>query len=145
MKKKIYIQIFFAIITFFIASNAFSKTYGFAEKETLILKKRVPTVLTKVLITEEQDILTVYKKSQKGLDVYTFNPGKKSDKELMTAIENRLKNTTTGFVSLSSNSQNTVKLVIDPSKIKKHDFEVVMGVVVKMYEYYPTNYNIIEE
>jgi len=89
--------------------------------------------------------LEIYKKKENGLDVYTFTPKNQIDKELMEAIENRLKVITEQAVlSFSADDKNLVTLKIAPDSITEDGLNLVLAIVVKIHEYYSSDYIIIE-
>lgn len=133
MKLNNYIKLIFVLAVFLTADKAFSVTGGTGDPNTSLLSA-----------SDSNDFLTIYKKKEKGLDVYTFTPKITVDKETITALENRLKVVAEGFVSFSADTKNVVKVVTDPSKITDDNLNLVMAVAVKIYDYYPTNYTIEE-
>lgn len=133
MKLNNYIKLLFVLTVFLTADRAFSMTGGIGNPNTSLLSA-----------SDSNDFLTIYKKKEKGLDVYTFTPKKQVDKETITMLENRLKVVAEGFVSFSVDKKNVVKVVTDPSKITEDSLNLTMAIVVKIYEYLPTNYTIEE-
>jgi|GEM_PF-1247750 len=94
---------------------------------------------------EEQDReLIIYKKSEKQLDVYTFTPKKQVDKDVIIAVENRLKVLNQGVVSFSRDDKNLVTLTVDPAVITKEGLEQSLSIVIKIHEYYSSECKIIE-
>jgi len=141
MKREFYTQFIFIIAVFFMANTVFSNTDK-ANNEDLLT---ISLIFSSISGDEMQDgILTIHKTTKKGLDVYTFTPEKKSDKEFLAAIDNRLKNMIEGFVSVSANDKNVVEIVTDPTKITEEGLELTMAIVIKFYEYYRGNYKIEE-
>lgn len=133
MKLNNYIKLLFVLAVFLTADRAFSMTGGIGNPNTSLLSA-----------SDSNDFLTIYKKKEKGLDVYTFTPKKKGDEETIKATENRLKVMVEGFVSFSVDKKNMVKVVTDPNKITEDNLSLVMSIVVKIHEYLPTNYTIEE-
>jgi|SRR5690606_17251749 len=146
MKTKLYIKIICTLTIFLVTSSAFPLAKGLnTTSHPSFYKIVLFPVDAKTSGIVQEDVLTIYKKRKQELNVYTFTPQKQSDKELLSAIENRLKNMIDGFVSLSDKGNNLVEIIIDPHKITEDDFRRTMAIIVKLYDYYPTNYNIIEE
>ena len=141
MKGKNYTQFIFIIAVFFMANTAFSNTDRANNEELLTISSIFSSTSEDDM---QDDILTIHKTTKKGLDVYTFTPEKKSDKEFLAAIDNRLKNMIEGFVSVSANDKNVVEIVTDPTKITEEGLELTMAIVIKFYEYYRGNYKIEE-
>jgi len=88
--------------------------------------------------------LLIYKKNEKDLDVYTFTPKNQLDKELINAVENRLKTINKGVVSFSADEKNLVTLLVDPAVISEDELENTLAIVVKVHGYYSSDYKIIE-
>lgn len=131
MKLKNYIKLIFVLAVFLAADGVFSMPGKIRNNDISTFSGGI-----------SNDILTIYKKREKGLDVYTFTPEKKADKEVISAIENRLKVLIDGFVSFSVDKKNEVKIVTDPSKISEEGLKQTIAIIVPIYEYYPTNYKI---
>ena len=144
MKKKIYTQFIFVLAIFFMANSAFAIESTKNGVEILRDKLIFFEPFVKISDHKKQDILTIHKKTKDGLDVYTFSPGKQSDKELLLAIENRLKVVTEGFISVTSNDENEVKIITNPMEITEEGLEFSIAVVIKIYGYYRGNYKIEE-
>jgi len=87
--------------------------------------------------------LVIYKKTEKGLDVYTFTPKNQLDKELMDAIENRLKVNNDGVVSFSADEKNLVTLSIDSAVISEEELKHTFNVVCQTFSYLSNDYKII--
>lgn len=133
MKLKNYIQLILVLVVFSTTDKAFSMMYETGKPN-----------LSPISASDSSDPLTIYKKREKGLDVYTFTPDKIPNKETAEAIENRLKNVVDGFVSFTMNTKNEVKIVTDPSKITEKGLSLTLASIVKIHDYSPTNYEIIE-
>jgi len=89
--------------------------------------------------------IEIYKKKEKGLDVYTFTPKNQLNKELIDGIENRLKVITEQAVlSFSADDKNLVTLKIAPDAITEDGLNLVLAIVVKAHGYYSSDYIIIE-
>lgn len=131
MKLKNYIKLIFVLAVFLTVDRAFSMTEETGNPNISEFSENF-----------SNDFLTIYKKREKGLDVYTFTPKRERDKETILALENRLKNTVEGFVSFSVDKKNEVKVVTDPSKIIAEGLDLTLRVAVKIYEYSPNNYTI---
>lgn len=132
MKMKIFLQVF--VLTVFTFGNVFSKT-GKQKAESIYASERVD------LGFSVRDII-VEKITNNEIDIYTFIPDKALDAETISAIENRFKVVVEGFVSLSVDDNNKVKLVTDNSKITQEGADFLLSVTIKLYEY--TNYKIEE-
>lgn len=144
MKRKIYAQFIFVLAIFFMANSAFAKASATNGEKILRNKVKFFESLVNISDDKKQDILTIQKKTKDGLDVYSFTPKQQSDKELLRAIENRLKVVAEGFVSVSSDDKNVVTIVADPNKITESNLELSIDVVIKIYGYYRGNYKIEE-
>lgn len=129
---KIFLQVF--VLTVFTFGNVFSKT-GKQKAESIYASERVD------LGFSVRDII-VEKITNNEIDIYTFIPDKALDAETISAIENRFKVVVEGFVSLSVDDNNKVKLVTDNSKITQEGADFLLSVTIKLYEY--TNYKIEE-
>ena len=137
MKKKIYLQ-FVTVLVCFVVGNTFANN---ANNQGVICKE---VFAVHQMIQQSPDVndreLQITKKTEKGLDIYTFSPDNEVDKETLAAIENRLKVVAEGFVSLSVNDKNEVKLVTNPGVITDERLDFCLRVVAKVYEY--SNYTI---
>jgi len=141
MKREFYTQFIFIIAVFFMANTAFSNTDK-ANNEDLLT---ISLIFSSISGDEMQDgILTIHKTTKNGLDIYTFTPEKHIDKEIILAVENRLKVMIEGFVSLSTNDKNVVKIVTDPAKITTEGLERSINIVIRFYEFNNGNYKIEE-
>lgn len=131
MKMKFYLH-FVVILVLFATGNAFAKNTN-----SLFCKENPAEaiMLQHIVDTNNDRELKITKKTEKGLDIYTFIPDSKIDKELLTAIENRLKVVVEGFVSLSVNDKNEVKIVTDPAVITNEKLDFCFVVVAKAYGY----------
>src|SRR5690554_774765 len=141
MKREFYTQFIFIIAVFFMANTVFSNTDK-ANNEDLLT---ISLIFSSISGDEMQDgILTIHKTTKNGLDIYTFTPEKHIDKEIILAIENRLKVMIEGFVSVSANDKNVIKIVTDPTKITAEGLERSINIVIRFYEFNNGNYQIEE-
>jgi len=129
----------FRLVNAFALAIFFSFTCSFAN-----IKKAKQEPFFSNIRPIQEEILTIYKKTEKELDIYSFTPKIQADRDLITAIENRLKVTNKGVVSFSADDKNLVTLIIDPAVISRESLEHSLRVVTKIYEYYSDQYEIIE-
>jgi len=126
----------FRLINAFILSIFFTFTCVFASINDNIKREN---------FQDQEKELTIFKKNEKGLDVYTFTPKNQLDKETMEAIENRMKVVTEqGVLSFSADDKNLVSLIIDPTAITEDGLSHALAVAVKVHGYYSSDYIIIE-
>ena len=144
MKRKIYTHFIFVLAIFFMVNSAFAKTSTTDGEDILRNKVKLFESFGKISDDKKQDILTIHKKTKDGLDIYTFTPEQKSNKELLLAIENRLKVMVEGFISVTSDDENVVKIITDPTKVAEEGLELSIAAVIKVYGYYRGNYKIEE-
>jgi len=124
------------LISAFILSIFFTLTCVFAGISNNIKRE---------IFQDQEEEITIYKKNEKGLDVYTFTPKNQLDKETLEAIENRMKVVTEqGVLSFSADDKNLVTLIIDPATITGDGLSHALAVAVKVHGYYSSNYTIIE-
>lgn len=141
MKKKIYTQFIFVVAIFFMVNNTFANTEKVNNKDFLTIYSIFSCTAESNM---QDDLLTIRKTTKNGLDVYTFVPEKIIDKETLLAIENRLKVMIEGFVSVSANDKNVIKIVTDPTKITAEGLERSINIVIRFYEFNNGNYQIEE-
>jgi len=122
--------VFFTFPCVFAGTNDNIKNYIFSEKYKNF---------------EEQDReLIIYKKTEKGLDLYKFTPNNQVDEDLIIDVENRLKVINQGGVSFSRNDKNLVTLIVDPKLISEEELQRSLSIVIKIHEYYYSECKIIE-
>jgi len=129
----------FRLINAFVIAILFVFACSFAN----IKKTKQETFFSNIRPLQEE-ILVIYKKNEKELDLYTFTPKIQADRDLITAVENRLKVINKGVVSFSANDKNLVTLIVNPAVITKEGLEHSLRIVTKIHEYYADQYKIIE-
>ena len=82
-----------------------------------------------------KDTLVVEKTTNNELDIYTFVAEKVLSDEIIPAIEARFKVIAEGFVSLSVDNNNRVKLVTNNSLITQENIDFLLTTTIKLYEY----------
>ncbi|MFA5555690.1 MAG: hypothetical protein WCY06_03640 [Flavobacteriaceae bacterium] len=132
MKRKVFLQVL--VLTVFVFGNAFSKTNE-QKTESIYASERVNLELS---VGE----IIVEKTTTNELDIYTFIPEKVLDTQTISAIENRFKVVVEGFVSLSVEDGNKIKLITDNTTITPENEDFLLSVTIKLYEY--ANYKIKE-
>lgn len=140
MKRKNYIQFILGLVAVFVTTGVFSNTGKIVGGD----EGFVCGFFINSYYCEQANVLDIYKYKEKGLDLYTFTSDVVADDELVSAVGARLKNIVEGFVSFSVDDKNVVKIVMDPAEITEEGVVRVIGTIIKLYEYYPNNYNIIE-
>jgi len=124
------------LISAFILSIFFTFTCVFASINDNIKRKN---------FQDQEKELMIFKKNEKGLDVYTFTPKNQLDKETMEAIENRMKVVTEqGVLSFSADDKNLVTLIIDPATITEDEWSNTFNIIAQTYGYSSNDYKIIE-
>lgn len=130
MKRGVYVWFMVVLAVIFTANNAFSMSEEGKDK-------------TAFFDIVQDDIIKIYKKTEKGIDTYTYQPKGTLDEYTITAIESRLKNMYDEMVSFSVDEKNVVKLVMKPIA-SEDEFNRIIAIVTKPYEYYQGNFEIIE-
>ncbi len=87
-----------------------------------------------------KDTIIVEKTTNNEMDIYTFVAEKVLSSEIIPAIEARFKVIVEGFISLSVDNNNRVKLVTNNSLITQENVDFLLTTTIKLYEY--TNYKI---
>ncbi|HEY8401833.1 MAG TPA: hypothetical protein VIK89_11245 [Cytophagaceae bacterium] len=131
MTRKLYLQ-FLTMIVCLVAVNAFSRSVY--NEEYTICEKECAEVEVSLGVKYNKEI-QVTKKTEKGKNLYIFTPDSKVKDEDLKALENRLKTVAEGFVSLSADKKNEVKVVVDPAVITDERLEWCLRVVTKFYGY----------
>jgi len=130
----------FRLVNAFALAIFFSFTCSFAN-----IKKAKQGPFFSNIRPIQEEILIIYKKTEKELDIYTFTPKNQLDKELMEAIENRLKVVTEqGVLSFSADQKNLVTIVIDPDTITEYEWSNTFNIIAQTYGYPSNHYKIIE-
>lgn len=130
MKIKFHLLVF--IFTICMLNTATSKA-----SQLQSLSDTTPYISLNSLVN---DTIIVEKTTDNEFDIYTFVPNKVLDNKTISAIEARYKVIAEGFVSLSVDNNNKVKLVIDSSLITQKYIDYLLSTTIRLYEY--TNYKI---
>ena len=131
MKTKFSLLVF--ILTICISNTTISKA---SESQSLSVTAYNHSSLSSLI----KDIIVVNKTTTNELDIYTFVPDKVLDNKTISAIEARFKVIAEGFVSLSVDDNNNVKLVMNNSLITQDHIDFLLATTLKLYEY--NNYKI---
>jgi len=121
------------ILTICISNTTISKA---SESQSLSVTAYNHSSLSSLI----KDIIVVNKTTTNELDIYTFVPDKVLDNKTISAIEARFKVIAEGFVSLSVDDNNNVKLVMNNSLITQDHIDFLLATTLKLYEY--NNYKI---
>lgn len=105
------------------------------------LNRSVPTCYIN-LNSIIKDTIVVEKTTNNEMDIYTFVAEKVLSSEIIPAIEARFKVIVEGFISLSVDNNNRVKLITNNSLISQENVDFLLNTTIRLYEY--TNYKIQE-
>lgn len=144
MKREKIIQFIIVLVAMIVTSKVFSME----GKGGVLFPNRIELSLAHEYLSQPHNInkepIIIYKEKKDGLNIYTFTPEIIADKDLLSSIESRLKVMIEGFVSLSANNKNDVKIVTDSKIISDNDLDRTINIVIKVFEYYSGNYKITE-
>lgn len=87
-----------------------------------------------------KDTIIVEKTTNNEMDIYTFVAEKVLSSEIIPAIEARFKVIVEGFISLSVDNNNRVKLITNNSLISQENVDFLLNTTIRLYEY--TNYKM---